>query len=171
VQIIAKKQKWFWAGINGEIKNRIVAHVQMKLVKMGAHLVFKSIQWVQREIANRWSFFIFWKPALFGRKWSIAHPEMEPVTVANEANEIIFKPVYLTTEKLRNRIFWILVYFQDHWKLCRKSCLISRDDSRCNRKQYQLIRSSRKAINKSIFPSEAQPLQRARKRLKFKSFF
>ena len=43
---------------------------------------------------------VFGKPALFGTKMNIAHPDVEPVAKASALGTVKWDPVYSTTEKL-----------------------------------------------------------------------
>jgi ATP-dependent DNA helicase RecG len=167
VQVMARIKKIELIGTGG--KRRLVAHVFDETGEMEMTW-FKGIQWVQKKLPAGAAFIFFGKPAQFGRKWSIAHPEMEPVTAANEKRNN-FQPVYSTTEKLRakfldskglSRILEQLVpqvYPHIHETLSPEIL-----------HQYQLI-GKRESIRQIHFPSEPTLLNRARKRLKFEEFF
>lgn len=63
---------------------------------------FQGIKWAQDKLHIGIEYIVFGKPALFGRKYSIAHPEIEPLTSTNEKGGHLH-PVYPLTEKLRTR--------------------------------------------------------------------
>ena len=167
VQIIAKIQKVELISMGN--KNRLVAQVADETGEMELTW-FKGIQWVQKKLPIGGVFIFLGKPALFGRKWSIAHPEMEPMTVANEQRNN-FQPVYSTTEKLRNK------FLDSHGisKIMEGLVLgslphIQETIPDAIRDQYQLI-DRQEAIKQIHFPTEPNLLQRARMRLKFEEFF
>jgi ATP-dependent DNA helicase RecG len=167
VQIIAKIRKVELVSMGN--KNRLVAHVADETGEMELTW-FKGIQWVQKKLPIGGVFIFLGKPALFGRKWSIAHPEMEPVTVANEQRNN-FQPVYSTTEKLRNRFLDSRGISKIMEGLVQASLPhIQETIPDAIRDQYQLI-DRQEAIKQIHFPSEPNLLQRARKRLKFEEFF
>lgn len=167
VQIIAKIQKIELIGLGN--KRRLVAHVADETGEMEMTW-FKGIQWVQKKLPIGAVYIFLGKPARFGSKWSIAHPEMEPLSAANEQRNN-FQPVYSTTEKLRAR-------FLDSRGISKimealvQACLphINETMSAAILHQYQLI-GKQEAIRQIHFPSKPDLLQRARKRLKFEEFF
>lgn len=167
VQVIARIKRVEIVGAGG--KKRLVAHVFDDTGEMEMTW-FKGIQWVQKKVLPGVAYIFLGKPAQYGRKWSMAHPEMEPVTAANEARNN-FQPVYSTTEKLRARFLDSrgiskileqlipLVYPQIPETLPSKIL-----------HQYQLIGKA-ESIRQIHFPTAPNLLQRARKRLKFEEFF
>jgi ATP-dependent DNA helicase RecG len=167
VQIIAKIQKVELIGIGN--KKRLVAHVADETGEMEMTW-FKGIQWVQKKLPTGAVYIFFGKPARYGSKWSIAHPEMEPLSSANEQRNN-FQPVYSTTEKLRAR-------FLDSRGISKiMEVLVHACFPHINETlpaeilhQYQLI-GKKEAIQQIHFPSKPELLHRARKRLKFEEFF
>lgn len=167
VQVIARIKKVEHIGTGG--KKRLVAHVFDDTGEMEMTW-FKGIQWVQRKLPPGATFIFLGKPAQFGRKWSMAHPEMEPVTSANEQRNN-FQPVYSTTEKLRAR-------FLDSRGISKIQEVlvpavyphIPETLSQEILNQYQLI-GKQESIRQIHFPTAPDLLHRARKRLKFEEFF
>jgi ATP-dependent DNA helicase RecG len=167
VQVIARIKKVELIGTGG--KKRLVAHVFDDTGEMEMTW-FKGIQWVQRKLPPGAAFIFLGKPAQFGRKWSMAHPEMEPVTSSNEQRNN-FQPVYSTTDKLRNKfldsrgiskILEVLVpAVYPHIPETLSPEILE---------QYQLI-GKQESIRQIHFPTAPELLQRARKRLKFEEFF
>lgn len=167
VQVIARIQKVELIGMGN--KKRLVAHVADETGEMEMTW-FKGIQWVQKKLPAGAVFIFFGKPALYGRKWSIAHPEMEPLTQSSEKRNT-FQPVYSTTEKLRARFLdskgiskimeqLVQVSYAHIQESLPEDILTS----------YQLI-GKREAVRQIHFPTEPSLLQNARKRLKFEEFF
>lgn len=167
VQVIAKIRQVEVVGVGG--KRRLVAHVADETGEMEMTW-FKGIQWVQPKLPAGATFIFYGKPALYGRKWSIAHPEMEPLSAANETRNN-FQPVYSTTEKLKAK-------FLDSRGISKimeqlvQVCLPQIQETLPSEilQQYQLI-GKQESIRQIHFPSQPDLLQRARKRLKFEEFF
>lgn len=167
VQVISRIKKVELIGTGG--KKRLVAHVFDDTGEMEMTW-FKGIQWVQRKLPPGAAFIFLGKPAQFGRKWSMAHPEMEPVTSANEQRNN-FQPVYSTTEKLRAR-------FLDSRGISKIQEVlvpavyphIPETLSLEILNQYQLL-AKQESIRQIHFPTAPDLLHRARKRLKFEEFF
>lgn len=167
VQVIAKIKKIELIGMGN--KRRLVAQVFDETGEMEMTW-FKGIQWVQKKLPAGAVYVFFGKPARFGSKWSIAHPEMEPLSSANEQRNN-FQPVYSTTEKLRAR-------FLDSKGISKimeslvQACLPHIHETMPAKllQQYQLI-DKKEAIRQIHFPTQPELLHRARKRLKFEEFF
>ncbi|MDF2156433.1 ATP-dependent DNA helicase RecG [Algoriphagus sp. CAU 1675] len=167
VQIIAKIMKVELIGAGG--KRRLVAHVADETGEMEMTW-FKGIQWVQKKLPPGATYIFFGKPALFGRRWSIAHPEMEPLSQASEKRNN-FQPVYSTTEKLRARFLdsrGISKIMEQLVQVCYPQIQETLPGEILH--QYQLI-GKKEAIRQIHFPTQPDLLHRARKRLKFEEFF
>jgi len=167
VQVIAKIRKIELVGMGN--RKRLVAQVADETGEMEMTW-FKGIAWVQKHLVAGGVFIFLGKPALFGRKWSIAHPEMEPLTAANETRNN-FQPVYSTTEKLRARFLdskGISKIMEQLVQVCLPH--IQETMSLDILEDYKLI-GKIDAIQQIHFPTEPNYLQRARKRLKFEEFF
>jgi ATP-dependent DNA helicase RecG len=167
VQVIARIKSIDLVGMGS--KKRLVAVVVDDTGEMEMTW-FKGITWVLKRLPLGGSFIFLGKPALFGRKWSMAHPEMEPIAAANETRNK-FQPVYSTTEKLKIRYLdsrgisrileqlLPLVYPQVQETLSPGIL-----------EQYRLV-GKKEALRQIHFPSSLEGLSQARKRLKFEEFF
>lgn len=62
---------------------------------------FRGFKWLKDLFKPGTEYIIFGKPILFGRKYSIAHPEVEPLTPGSLQQSTAMQPVYNSTEKLR----------------------------------------------------------------------
>ena len=167
VQVIARIKSIDLVGMGS--KKRLVAVVVDDTGEMEMTW-FKGITWVKKKLPLGASYIFLGKPALFGRKWSMAHPEMEPITAANETRNK-FQPVYSTTEKLRARFLdsrgisrileqlLPLVYPQVQETLSPGIL-----------DQYRLM-GKKEAIRQIHFPSSPEGLSQGRKRLKFEEFY
>jgi ATP-dependent DNA helicase RecG len=131
---------------------------------------FKGIQWVVKKLVPGAAFVFFGKPAKYGRKFSIAHPEMDVLTSTQEERNF-FQPVYPTTEKLRarfldskgiSRIMEVLVAtaYPQIQETIPENVL----------QRFNLI-PKKEALKQIHFPDNPEILKRARYRLKFEEFF
>ncbi|MBN7809345.1 ATP-dependent DNA helicase RecG [Algoriphagus sp. H41] len=167
VQLIARIKRTELLGAGG--KRRLVAHVFDETGEMEMTW-FKGIQWVQKKLVPGAVYVFLGKPAQYGRKWSIAHPEMEPLSTANETRNN-FQPVYSTTEKLRARFLdskGISKIMEQLIPLVQAQ--IPETLSAELMQQYQLIGKA-ESVRQIHFPTAPDLLNRARKRLKFEEFF
>ncbi|WP_194973431.1 ATP-dependent DNA helicase RecG [Aquiflexum lacus] len=167
VQVIAKIRKT--ETIGDDRRKRLVAYIYDETGEMELTW-FKGIQWVVKKLLIGPAFVFYGKPNKYGRKFSIAHPEMEPLSQVQEEKSF-FQPVYSTTEKLRSkyldskgisRILEGLVqvaYPQIQETLPLE--IIQR---------FSLI-SKQVAMKQIHFPENPEILQKARFRLKFEEFF
>ncbi|KEO73518.1 ATP-dependent DNA helicase RecG [Anditalea andensis] len=131
---------------------------------------FKGIQWVVKKLVVGAAYIAFGKPSLYGRKYSIPHPEMEPLTTVKEERNL-FQPVYPTTEKLKNR------YLDSKGISKVMEGLLAASLPQIQETlptdillQFNLI-SKKQAIKEIHFPSDQELLTKARFRLKFEEFF
>jgi ATP-dependent DNA helicase RecG len=63
---------------------------------------FQGVNWINDKIKTGVEYVVFGKPSKYGKKYSLAHPEIEVLTVQNEKDAKLH-PVYPLTEKLRAR--------------------------------------------------------------------
>lgn len=131
---------------------------------------FKGIQWVVKKLVPGISFVFFGKPNKYGRKFSIAHPEMEALSAAQEEKSF-FQPVYPTTEKLRSRFLdskgvskimegLVTAAFPQIQETLPADVL----------ERFNLI-PKKEAVKEIHFPENPDILKRAIFRLKFEEFF
>lgn len=150
-------------------KKRLVAHVyddtgQMELTW------FKGIQWVTNKLVPGASYVVFGKPSLYGRKYSIAHPELEVLTAVREEKSFL-QPVYPTTEKLRQKFLdsrGISNIMKELLKVAYPKIQETLPAELLS--QYNLM-EKKKAMVMIHFPKDAEMLRRAQFRLKFEEFF
>ncbi len=168
VQIKGKVVKKELIGAGG--KKRLVAHFtdgtgEIELVW------FQGINWVNDKIKAGSEFIVFGKPARFGSKFNIAHPELEPLTATAENKSRGLTPVYPLTEKLKSR-------FLDNKtiaKLQRELLAVSTEKIRETlpasiRSEYGLI-DKKNALLNIHFPESFDLLAKAQHRLKFEELF
>lgn len=64
---------------------------------------FQGIRWVKEKIIPGTEYLVFGKPNIFNNKFSIPHPDIEPVAEAKILVGEPLQPFYNTTEKLKSR--------------------------------------------------------------------
>lgn len=64
---------------------------------------FKKIDWIKKSVKAGAEYIVYGKPNKFGRGYSIAHPELKPVTNQTEQANAPLEPVYNTSEKLKKK--------------------------------------------------------------------
>jgi ATP-dependent DNA helicase RecG len=131
---------------------------------------FKGINWIAEKVKPGSELIVFGKPNRFGSKFSIAHPELDPVTVANERGGQLV-PVYPLTEKLRARH----IESKTLGKLIQDLLLQSKEKISETLpanilSKYRFI-SKRDALINVHFPKDHELLARAQHRLKFEELF
>lgn len=64
---------------------------------------FKGIRWIQKSLPLQEELVVFGKPAWFGGKWNVSHPEVERWSQFEARQGLGLQPVYSTTERLSSR--------------------------------------------------------------------
>ena len=131
---------------------------------------FQGINWTLEKIKPGIDYVVFGKPNRFGSKYSIAHPEIEPVTQKNQGPAFL-QPVYSITEKLRARhvdskflsklIKDVLQLAQPHIRETLPVTLLTK----------QRLISKKEALLHIHFPQSHESLAAAQQRLKFEELF
>ena len=131
---------------------------------------FQGISWVLEKIKKGPEYVVFGRPNLFGRKISIAHPEIELLTERNEAQSFL-QPVYPLSENLRNKRVdskLISKLVQELLKIATKH--IRETLPEALRQKFRLIGKT-EAIQQIHFPDSHEKLNAAQQRLKFEELF
>ncbi|MCS7019761.1 MAG: ATP-dependent DNA helicase RecG [Cytophagales bacterium] len=131
---------------------------------------FQGIQWMLSKLKLGVEYVVFGKPNLFGRRFSIAHPDIEPC-VSGQSESAALIPVYSTTEKLKKR-------FLDSKAiaLLQKNLLetvyahIEENLPPSVIEKYKLL-PRRQALLNIHFPKTPELLRKALIRMKFEEFF
>lgn len=139
----------------------------------GIELVwFQGIKWVYEMLQMNTEYIIFGKPTLFNNTYNLVHPEIELSNDAQVNTLVKFMPVYNTTELLKARgleskqlgkLLRTLFTEQKHFS-------IPENLPAPMLQQFQLI-SREEAFRKIHFPSGAEDIAAATKRLKFEELF
>ena len=150
-------------------KKRLVAHFEdgtgtLELVW------FKGIQFIAKKIQLGVEYVVFGKPATFGRKVSIAHPELEVLTTQNEKASFL-QPMYHTSEKMKAKyldskaiskmVRQVMILSEPHINETLPQSLVAR---------YGMI-EKKLALWHIHFPGNEELLKKAQFRLKFEELF
>ena len=170
-----------WVQIRGYVTN-LELHGQKRTTRMTA--VFTDDQQNQLELIwfNGFKFLknffelgkeyiVFGKPSRYGRRFTIAHPEIEPVSPEAITQQSAMHPVYTSTEKLKSRGL-------DSKGISRLlSVLLPQVKDFINENLPEYLRnelklpSHRQAIINVHFPENNTLLNRSTARLKFEELF
>ncbi|MEL6556910.1 MAG: ATP-dependent DNA helicase RecG [Bacteroidota bacterium] len=150
-------------------KQRLVGHFSdhsgtMELVW------FQGINWVREKIKPGVPYVVFGKPARYGSKISISHPEMEPETSANQQGSYL-SPVYSTSERLKKRYIDSKFIGKAMKVLLSKALNYLAETLPQSIIEHHRLMSKQQAMLFIHFPKDQKVLQLARYRLKFEELF
>jgi ATP-dependent DNA helicase RecG len=130
---------------------------------------FQGAQFVLKKIKTNVDYIIYGKPALYGSKLNIAHPEIEPLSEASINRGL--EPVYGTTERLKNSNVDSKAIAKLQ-KTLAETALKHLEETipEYILKEQKLIRRE-EAYRQIHFPENAQKLTLALNRLKFEELF
>ncbi len=132
---------------------------------------FQGIKWAEKNYEPGVEYIVFGRPVLYGRKYNIAHPEMEKASVFETSVGASLYPQYSLTERLRNSYI--------NSKTIRKliNNIFLRDDLSIPEsipdylvKKLKLI-SLDEALRKIHLPENTNDIKQAQHRLKFEELF
>jgi ATP-dependent DNA helicase RecG len=151
------------------VKKRLVGYFEDETGEL--ELVwFQGINWVTKKIKPNTVYVVFGKPNRFGNKFSIAHPEIEPLTTANERGGFL-QPIYNVTEKLKARG----IDSKFIAKLAQEIVKISQPHIRETLPPSLLLDQKlipkKEALQAIHFPQSHEQLAAAQSRLKFEELF
>jgi ATP-dependent DNA helicase RecG len=167
VQIIAKIRKV--ETIGDARRKRLVAYIYDETGEMELTW-FKGIQWVVKKLLIGPTFVFYGKPNKYGRKFSIAHPEMEPLSQVQEEKSF-FQPVYSTTEKLRSKFLDSKGISRIMEGLVQVAFPQIQETLPLDIMQRFNLISKQIALKQIHFPDNPEILKLSRFRLKFEEFF
>ena len=131
---------------------------------------FQAVQWVLQKIKPGIAYVVFGKPNRFGKNLTIAHPEVEPVSMVGDQGGYL-QPVYPLSEKLRTRRIdnkvisklqeEVLRVAQPHIRETLPNFLLNK---------FKFL-PKKEALNQIHFPSDLAALAAAQARLKFEELF
>jgi ATP-dependent DNA helicase RecG len=167
VQLIGKITDFELIGVG--FKKRLVGYFEDETGEL--ELVwFQGINWVTKKIKPNTKYVVFGKPNRFGSKFSIAHPEIEPLNPGNERGGFL-QPVYNVTEKLKARYIdskLIAKLVQEILKLSQPHI---RETLPASILQKHNLLSKKEALPSIHFPQSHELLAAAQTRLKFEELF
>jgi ATP-dependent DNA helicase RecG len=131
---------------------------------------FQGITWFEKSLRKNADYIVYGKPAFFGGRYSITHPDIDPITPEN-VNGGTWQPIYPLTEKLRKRfvdsraigrmVKTLLEIATPHIREPLPESLIA---------QYRLMPKADALWCVHLPPTQAH-LQQATRRLKFEELF
>lgn len=131
---------------------------------------FQGIKWVEDKVKTNTEYVVFGKPARFGNKFSIAHPEIDLYTESLTKSQSL-RPVYSLTEKLKNKYVdnkvmsrlqqEVLTLAHDHIRESLPASLL----------QEHVLIGKKEALFGIHFPKNHEALARAQLRIKFEELF
>lgn len=131
---------------------------------------FQGINWVKEKIKTGVEYVVFGKPNRYGRKLSIAHPEIEPVTGKTDKGGSL-QPVYSLTDKLRSKHMdsrFLLKLVED---VLRMSEPYIRETLPAGMIEGERLIPKKAALQQIHFPKDVSQLNAAQHRLKFEELF
>jgi ATP-dependent DNA helicase RecG len=131
---------------------------------------FQGINWVSDKIIIGSEYVVFGKPTKYKNRFSIAHPETEPVSQKNETGGALY-PVYPLTETLRTRHVDSKVLSKLMQELLVMAHPKIRETLPASILQPHAFISKRDAVLSVHFPPDLQRLAEAQRRLKFEELF
>ncbi len=130
---------------------------------------FRGVSWIKSSLKINTTYLVYGKGKLYGKSWSIPHPEISEWDDAKKQNNL--QPVYSTTEKLNKAglhskgIEKLMYQFFSQWD----------DDLKETLPQNLLNQNNLVGIKKALtdihFPKNKPDSIRARLRLKFEELF
>lgn len=131
---------------------------------------FQGINWINDKLKPGAAYVAFGKPARFGNFFSIAHPEVEPLTVSNE-NGGFLHPVYPLSEKLRTRKIDSKTLSRIMQQLATLAENRIRETLPMSIQRANHLIPKKDALLNIHFPKSHELLAQARQRLKFEELF
>ena len=132
---------------------------------------FKGIKFVESKYRLNQEYIAFGKPARYGTKLNIAHPEMEALTNENEQKNIGLQAHYNTTEKMKTNFLNSAAIRKMVFTALSDATLHISETLPLSMLQKFALMSREEAINNIHFPKNADLLSKAQRRLKFEELF
>lgn len=131
---------------------------------------FQGVSWVMQKIKTNTNYVVFGKPNQYGSRFSIAHPEIEPLTEKSDKGGYL-QPVYPVSEKLRARHIDSKFISKMQQEVLRMAQTHLQEILPNSILQKQKLLEKKKAIIQIHFPSNHELLAAAQHRLKFEELF
>ncbi len=167
VQVAARITSWEVVG--HKRKQRLVAQATDDTGTL--ELVwFKGLSWVQKNLQRGAEYILFGKPGRYGRKLTMAHPELNIATPA-QAEARYLQPVYPSTETLKRKYLDNKAMMRIMRDLLKKALPQIHDPLPPALLQELNLLPAAKAYRHIHFPENENLLKQARFRLKFEELF
>ncbi|MDR0364901.1 MAG: ATP-dependent DNA helicase RecG, partial [Bacteroidales bacterium] len=128
---------------------------------------FQGLKWIKEKVVVGQEFIVFGKPARFGDRINMAHPELETVAEFNEKLSDGIEPVYYSTEKLKQKG----LDSRGIAKVMQNALKVAGNDIEETLPLYIMEKlrliSKKEAIRNIHFPADATIQHQAEYRLKF----
>lgn len=133
-------------------------------------LWFRGIAGIQKFLKTNIEYVVFGKPTWFYRQFSLAHPEIDVLTVGAEKAGVL-QPVYHTSEKMKNFGLDSKGISKLMRELLPLVLPVTEETLPENLLQSATLIPKQKALKAIHFPSSFAELQQAQYRLKFEELF
>ena len=131
---------------------------------------FQGINWVKEKIKPGIEYVVFGKPNRYGKKLSIAHPEIEAVTGRTDKGGSL-QPVYSLTDKLRSKHMDSRFLLKLVEEILRMSEPYIRETLPAGMIEAERLIPKKAAVQQIHFPKDVSQLNAAQHRLKFEELF
>ena len=132
---------------------------------------FRAAKWIKDNIKVNEPYVLFGKTNLYGTKFSMAHPEMELLSVHQKSGQILMQPIYPSTDKLSNKGITNRVLV----KMMQQLFLETKGRFRESLSEQMInengLLSKSEALFNIHFPKSQDLLTRAQQRLVFEELF
>ena len=132
---------------------------------------FQGVKWVLEMLTPLQEYVVFGKPALFNGRWNIPHPELEiPTTKPLPLNETM-RPIYNSTEKLKNKGLDFKGIGRIMKNLLLNEKFVVPENLTPDILQNLRLINRQEAFTNIHFPQSPDLLRKAQTRLKFEELF
>ncbi|MBX7226099.1 MAG: ATP-dependent DNA helicase RecG [Chitinophagales bacterium] len=133
---------------------------------------FKGFKWLEGAFSPAETYVLYGKPTEFNKKLNFSHPELEPFTTFENKHSGIFRALYNTTEKMKNKS----LDSKGIARLLETLFLQVRPEHLPENLPQSIIQAYRlisryEAIQKIHFPKTIEAQNQAIRRLKFEELF
>jgi len=132
---------------------------------------FRNYQYIQKKILKDTTYVVYGRPTLFGRKFNIAHPEIETLEERKKKSFLKLQPVYPSTEKLVKKGFTNRLWTKIMSSLFEETGLHFKESLPQHILQELKLLDKNQALFNIHFPQNLDLLHKAQTRLKFEELF
>ncbi len=132
---------------------------------------FQGIQYVQKQYKTDNLYVVFGKPALFNGRFSIVHPDIEPIEQNALQANMVLQGYYGTTEKMKSNFLNSKVIQKIIFTVIRSLAAPMPETLPAYMVQKFNLMPLHDAVSTMHFPANTQRLAKAQQRLKFEELF